>query len=79
MPQRLKSHVKWGMERRHSWLPADGGVSNHGSDHIRIHVRSWPSIFEITCENGKGGKAFQCNETATRKLGGIQSLEAFKG
>ena len=31
-----------------SWFPEDGGLSNHGSDNIWIHVRCGPSILEIT-------------------------------
>ncbi|MFS8009703.1 hypothetical protein Hanom_Chr14g01288141 [Helianthus anomalus] len=29
------------------FVPQDGGLSNHGSHHIWVHVRSGPSVLEV--------------------------------
>lgn len=31
-----------------SWFPEKGSFSNHGSDHIWIHIRRRPSILKVT-------------------------------
>lgn len=31
-----------------SWLPQNGCVCNHGSNNIRVHVRSWPSVLKVS-------------------------------
>jgi hypothetical protein len=46
IPQKVKVFLKAGVAGK-SWLPQEGGFCNHGSDHIWIHVRSWPPVLKI--------------------------------